>query len=123
MKSDIGSHEGYYSPYDTCAVCGQRYRDSIRRLGKRTGRYDVVQNLATQRVIGYSRTVTKKQGKRNPKVVQENLNIGIQAWELGFILLASGIAAVGAGAYYYFTGSNASNSLSELMKIPMLIAV
>ena len=81
---------------------------------------DVVQNLATQRVIGYSRTVTKKQGKRNPKVVQENLNIGIQAWELGFILLASGIAAVGAGAYYYFTGSNASNSLSELMKIPML---
>lgn len=49
---------------------------------------DLVGNLATQRVIGYSRTKTYTKGKKNPKVISESLNVGIQAWELG-ILLAS----------------------------------
>jgi hypothetical protein len=44
---------------------------------------DVMQNLATQRVIGYSISKTKYKKK---SVVQENLNIGVQAWEIGALL-------------------------------------
>jgi len=43
-------------------------------------------SLATQRVIGYSRTKTYTKGKKNPKVITESVNIGIQAWELGIVL-------------------------------------
>ena len=63
---------------------------------------DVAHNLATQRVIGYTKSVTRTKGKKNPKVIQENLNIGIQAWELGILIAA-------AGAYYYLTGDKISN--------------
>jgi hypothetical protein len=63
---------------------------------------DVGQNLATQRVIGYTRSVTRTKGKKNPKVIQENLNVGIQAWELGILIAA-------AGAYYYLTGDKISD--------------
>lgn len=60
---------------------------------------DVGTSLATQRVIGYTKSVTRTKGKKNPKVIQENVNVGIQAWELA-ILIAS------AGAYYYLTGDH-----------------
>lgn len=63
---------------------------------------DVASNMATQRVIGYTRTITRKKGKKNPKIIQENLNIGIQAWELGILIAA-------AGAYYYLTGDKISD--------------
>jgi hypothetical protein len=58
---------------------------------------DVMQNMATQRVIGYTKSVSYRKGKKNPKLIQENLNIGIQAWEIGAILL-------GAAAYEYVNG-------------------
>ena len=63
---------------------------------------DVGTSLATQRVIGYTRSVTRTKGKKNPKVIQENLNVGIQAWELGILIAA-------AGAYYYLTGDKISD--------------
>ena len=59
---------------------------------------DVGQNLATQKVIGYSRSVTRKKGKKNPKIIQENISVGIQAWEIGIIL-------AGVAAYEYVNGS------------------
>jgi len=46
----------------------------------------VAENMAAQRVIGYSRTVTRTKGKKNPKVIQENLNVGVQAWEIAALL-------------------------------------
>ena len=61
-----------------------------------------IETVATQRVIGYTKSVTRTKGKKNPKVIQENLNIGIQAWELGILIAA-------AGAYYYLTGDKISN--------------
>lgn len=57
---------------------------------------DVAQNMATQRVIGYSISKTKYKKK---SVVQENLNIGVQAWEIGVIL-------VGIAAYEYVNGGS-----------------
>lgn len=69
---------------------------------------DAAANMATQRVIGYSRSVTKTSGKKHPKVIQENLNIGIQAWELGILIAA-------AGAYYYLTGDKISSVALNIM--------
>lgn len=63
---------------------------------------EIASNMATQRVIGYSRSVTRTKGKKNPKIIQENLSVGIQAWELAVIVAA-------AGAYYYLTGDKISN--------------
>ena len=65
---------------------------------------DVAHNLATQRVIGYTKSVTRTKGKKNPKVIQENLNIGIQAWEIGVLVAA-------AGAYYYLTGGHIQDAV------------
>ena len=62
----------------------------------------VAENFGTQRVIGYTKSVTRTKGKKNPKVIQENLNVGIQAWELGILIAA-------AGAYYYLTGDKISD--------------
>lgn len=59
---------------------------------------DIAQNMATQRVIGFKRSVTYRKGKKNPKVVQEEVNIGIQVWELGIIL-------AGVALYEYVNGS------------------
>jgi hypothetical protein len=75
---------------------------------------DVAQNMATQRVIGYSRTVTRTKGKKNPKVIQENLNIGIQAWELGIIM-------VGLAAYEYVNGPGTAsgNFANYLFTLPL----
>lgn len=64
----------------------------------------IAENFGTQRVIGFTRTVTRTKGKKNPKVIQENLNIGIQAWELGVLIAA-------AGAYYYLTGNPIQNAV------------
>lgn len=71
---------------------------------------DVASNLATQRVIGYTRTVTKTTGKKHPKTVSENLNIGIQAWELGILVAA-------AGAYYYLTGNHIQDAVVSGMNM------
>jgi hypothetical protein len=59
---------------------------------------DVAENLATQRVIGYTKSVTYRKGKKNPKLIQENINIGVQAWEIGLIL-------AGVAAYEYVNGA------------------
>lgn len=64
----------------------------------------VAENFGTQRVIGYTRTVTRTKGKKNPKVIQENLNVGIQAWEIGVLVAA-------AGAYYYLTGDHIQDAV------------
>ena len=56
------------------------------------------ENLATQKVIGYSKSVTRKKGKKNPKFIQENVSVGIQAWEIGIIL-------AGIAAYEYVNGA------------------
>ena len=71
---------------------------------------DVMQNLATQRVIGYSISKTKYKKK---SVVQENLNIGVQAWEIGVIL-------VGVAAYEYINGpgSASGNFANYLFTLP-----
>ena len=66
------------------------------------------ENIATQRVVGYSKSVTRTKGKKNPKVIQENLNIGIQAWEIAALIAA-------AGAYFYFTGNSVSNAALNSM--------
>lgn len=71
---------------------------------------DVAQNLGTHRVIGYSRSVTRTKGKKNPKVIQENLNIGIQAWEIGILIAA-------AGAYYYLTGNPIQDAIVSGMNV------
>jgi len=71
---------------------------------------DVAQNLGTQRVIGYSRSVTRTRGKKNPKVITENLNVGIQAWELGILVAA-------AGAYYYLTGNHIQDAIVSGMNV------
>ena len=71
---------------------------------------DVAQNLATQRVIGYSRSVTRTRGKKNPKVITENLNVGIQAWEIGILVAA-------AGAYYYLTGNHIQDAVVTGMNV------
>lgn len=67
---------------------------------------EVASNMATQRVIGYSRSVTRTKGKKNPKIIQENLSIGIQAWELGILIAA-------AGAYYFLTGDKVTDMVSN----------
>lgn len=73
---------------------------------------DVAANMATQRVIGYSRSVTKTTGKKHPKVIQENLNIGIQAWELGVVL-------AGIAVYDYVEGGGSFfNIFQNLTPIP-----
>ena len=71
---------------------------------------DVAQNLATQRVIGYSRSVTRTRGKKNPKVITENLNVAIQAWEIGILVAA-------AGAYYYLTGNHIQDAVVTGMNV------
>ena len=71
---------------------------------------DVAQNLGTQRVIGYSRSVTRTRGKKYPKVITENLNVGIQAWELGILVAA-------AGAYYYLTGNHIQDAVVSGMNV------
>ena len=68
------------------------------------------ENLATQRVMGYSRTVTRTKGKKNPKVITENLNVGIQAWEIGILVAA-------AGAYYYLTGNHIQDAIVSGMNV------
>ena len=67
----------------------------------------VATTLATSRVIGYTKSTTYKKGKKNPKIIQENLNIGIQAWEVGFLIAA-------AGAYEYLTGSPIITDLGKI---------
>ena len=70
---------------------------------------DIAQNMATQRVIGFKRSVTYRKGKKNPKVVQEDVNIGIQAWELGIIL-------AGIAVYEYVNGSGSLfNNATQVM--------
>ena len=60
-----------------------------------------INTLATQRVIGYTKTTVKKTKKGT---ITKNENIGIQAWEIG-ALLAGGAFAIGSiGAYEYLTG-------------------
>ena len=48
-----------------------------------------VQSVAAQRVIGFTRSVSYQKGKR--KFVQESVNVGVQAWEIGAIIAAAGI--------------------------------
>jgi hypothetical protein len=71
---------------------------------------DIVQGMATQRVIGYTKSISYKKGK---KTIQENLNVGIQAWELGAVLL-------GLGAYAYLTGDQTltAGNLAGLVPAP-----
>lgn len=69
---------------------------------------DIGTTLATQRVIGYTKSVTRTKGKKNPKVIQENLNIGVQAWEIGILVAA-------AGAYYYLTGNHIQDAVVSTM--------
>ena len=71
---------------------------------------EVASNMATQRVIGYSRSVTRTKGKKNPKIIQENLSIGIQAWEIGILVAA-------AGAYYYLTGNHIQDAIVSGMNV------
>ena len=52
---------------------------------------DIAQNLGTQKVIGYSRSVTKTTGKKHPKVITENMSVGIQAWEIAAIIASVGV--------------------------------
>ena len=66
----------------------------------------VATTLATSRVIGYTKSISYKKGKKNPKVIQENLNIGIQAWEVGFLIAA-------AGAYEFLTGDKITTDLAK----------
>ena len=69
----------------------------------------VAENMATQRVIGYSRTVTRTKGKKNPKVIQENLNVAVQVWEIGVIL-------AGIAVYEYVNGSGSLfNNATQVM--------
>ena len=63
--------------------------------------------LATQRVIGYTRTIRKAKKK---SVETKNVNLGIQAWEIGAILAGSAFAIGSVGAYEYLTG----NSIKQL---------
>ena len=73
---------------------------------------ETIQGMATQRVIGYTKSVTTRKGKKNPKLVQENLNIGIQAWEIG-ILVAS------IAVFDYVEGSGAfGQSLQSILTTP-----
>ena len=73
---------------------------------------ETIQGMATQRVIGYTKSVTTRKGKKNPKLVQENLNIGIQAWEIG-ILVAS------IAVFDYVEGSGAfGQNLQSLLTTP-----
>ena len=59
---------------------------------------DVASNLGTQRVIGFTRSVTRTKGKKHPKLIQESVNIGLQAWEIGAIL-------AGVALYEYVNGA------------------
>ena len=69
----------------------------------------VAENMAAQRVIGYSRTVTRTKGKKNPKVIQENLNVAVQVWEIGVIL-------AGIAVYEYVNGSGSLfNNATQVM--------
>ena len=69
----------------------------------------LAENMASQRVIGYSRTVTKTKGKKNPKVIQENLNVAVQVWEIGVIL-------AGIAVYEYVNGSGSLfNNATQVM--------
>lgn len=52
---------------------------------------DVGQNIATQKVIGYTRTVTRTKGKKNPKTITESMSVGIQAWEIAALIASVGI--------------------------------
>ena len=73
----------------------------------------VAENMGTQRVIGYSRTVTKTKGKKNPKVIQENLNVGVQAWEIGALL-------GGVALYEYVNGPGSLlNNLFPSSSVPV----
>ena len=72
---------------------------------------DVMQNMATQRVIGYSVSKTKYKKK---SVVQENLNIGIQAWELGIVL-----AGIAVYEYVNGPGSAGGNFANYLFTLPL----
>lgn len=49
------------------------------------------ESLATQRVIGYSRTTVRTKGKKNPKTITENVNVGIQAWEIAALIASVGV--------------------------------
>ncbi len=66
---------------------------------------NVAENLATQRVIGFHRTVKKVTKK---KETIDDVNIGLQAWEIGII-----IASI--AAYDYVEGQGAlASSVSTL---------
>lgn len=60
-------------------------------------------NLATQQVIGYSKSKTTTTKK---SVKTESTNIGIQAWEIGGILAGLGILEAADGAYEFLTGDS-----------------
>jgi len=77
---------------------------------------EMIQGMATQRVIGYTKSVTTRKGKKNPKLVQENLNIGIQAWEIGILVASIAVFdyVEGAGAF----GSNLQSLLTSPTAIP-----
>lgn len=67
---------------------------------------DIGTDAAAQRVIGYSKSVTKT---RKNKVTTESYNIGIQAWELGILLAA-------AAVYDYVNGPG---TVAETIKHPV----
>lgn len=80
--------------------------------------------LATQRVIGWSKSKSYTKGKKNPKVIQENTNVAIQAWEFGALLAGGALLIGAAGAYEYLTGNplqtvlKTSTSSAESTDIP-----
>jgi hypothetical protein len=66
------------------------------------------QNLATQKVIGYSYHTRKvKGGKRHPEEIQESLSIGIQAWEAAALL-------AGVALFDYVEGAGSFIGLAEM---------
>lgn len=56
-----------------------------------------IESVATQRVIGFTRSVTKTRGKKNPKVTTESVNVGVQLWEVGAVVAAVGIYDIANG--------------------------
>ncbi len=74
--------------------------------------------LATQRVIGWSKSKSYVKGKRNPKVITEQTNVAIQAWEIGALAAGFSLLIGAAGAYEYLTG----NPLKTVIKTATTLA-
>lgn len=73
-----------------------------------------IKTLATQRVIGYTKTTTRR---TKNKVITKNENIGIQAWEIGAVLAGGAMAIGSIGAYEWLTGNPITKLKGDLTGI------